>query len=196
MIRYPNGKIYLKKIQNSKRKTNIELSKSSANRGMGLENDINLTNKYYLENNIALIYKRPTPVKVLKCDYSKGKRIVDAYFEKQSTTDYNGVYRGRYIDFEAKSTKNKTSFPLANITAHQIEHLKKVKAHNGIAFFIVEFSSIQETYLLDATIVIKFIDKEKRKSIPYMTFLSNGYLIDKSYNPRLDYIKIVNKLYF
>jgi len=196
MIRYPNGKIYLKKLTKQKHKTDIELSKSSANRGMGLEKDINTSNQYYLDNNIALIYKRPTPIKVLKCDYAKGRKIVDAYFEKQSTTDYNGVYKGRYIDFEAKSTKSKSSFPLANITPHQIAHLKKVISHNGIAFFIVEFSSFKEVFLLDASIVIKFIDEEKRKSISYETFLSLGFKINQSYNPRLDYLKIVEEIYF
>ena len=56
----------------------------------------------------------------------------------QSTTDYNGVYKGKYIDFEAKSTRKTSSFPLANISFHQIEHLKQVIKHNGIAFFIIE----------------------------------------------------------
>ena len=36
-----------------------------ANRGMILENDLNETNKYYLQNNIAVIYKKPTPIKVV-----------------------------------------------------------------------------------------------------------------------------------
>ena len=36
-----------------------------ANRGMTLENDINETNKYYDLNNIAIIYKKPTPIKVV-----------------------------------------------------------------------------------------------------------------------------------
>lgn len=50
--------------------------------------------------------------------------INEAYFRTPSTTDYNGVYQGYYIDFEAKETKNKTSFPLNNIHDHQVEHMK------------------------------------------------------------------------
>ena len=148
MIKYPNGQKFEPSAPKKKRKTKVDISISSANRGMGLEEDINISNEYYLNNGICLVTKRPTPINIVKVDYSKGARIVDAYFEKQSTTDYNGVYKGRYLDFEAKNTKSKTSFPLANIASHQIEHLKNVLKHNGIAFFIVEFQTLKEAYLI------------------------------------------------
>ena len=125
MIKYPNGKIYIKNDKTKITPSKIK-SKSAANRGMNLEDDINSSNEYYRNKNICLIYKRPTPINIVKVDYSRGARIIDAYFEKQSTTDYNGVYKGKYIDFEAKNTTNKTSFPLHNIYKHQIEHLKQV----------------------------------------------------------------------
>ena len=38
---------------------------SYKNRGMFLENIINETNNYYLEKDRAIIYKKPTPIKVL-----------------------------------------------------------------------------------------------------------------------------------
>ena len=100
-------------------------------RGMNLEDDINSSNKYYLDNDIAVIYKKPTPIKVVKVDYNKriNTKITEAYYEIPSTTDYNGIYKGKYIDFEAKETKSKTSFSLNNIHKHQIDHLIKVKNH-------------------------------------------------------------------
>ena len=195
MIKYPDGRSYIKGKKIKKNK--IEISISAANRGMDLESALNQTNSYYVRKNIALIYKRPTPINVVKVDYSKGSpRITHAYFEKQSTTDYNGVYKGKYIDFEAKSTINKTSFPLANIEKHQIEHLKRVLANNGIAFFIMQFSSFNEVYLLDASFVIEFYEKGDRKSIPYKTVSTEGILLKENYSPRLDYISAVEKLYF
>ena len=36
------------------------------NRGMFLEYLINESNKYYLMNNIGVIYKKPTPIQVVK----------------------------------------------------------------------------------------------------------------------------------
>ena len=109
-IKYPNGISTINTMQ----------SKSYSSRGMRLENDINDSNKYYRELDKALIYKKPTPVQVVHVDYPKRQRakITEAYYKTPSTTDYNGVYRGKYIDFEAKETKNKTSFPLFMIHPH------------------------------------------------------------------------------
>ncbi len=196
MIRYPNGQVYKKEEPKKKRKSSVEISLSSANRGMSFESDINVSNEYYLEHDICLITKRPTPINVVKVDYSKGAKITHAYFEEQSTTDYNGVYKGRYIDFEAKNTKNKTSFPLNNISKHQIEHLKRVIAHGGIAFFIIQFELLDKVFILDASFVIHFYEKGERKSIPYSCFKESGVEVERSYNPRLKYIDAIEKLYF
>lgn len=194
MISYPNG---TKRVAKERRKkTSIELHVSSANRGMDLEKDINLSNEYYRDHNLCLITKRPTPINVVKVDYSKGAIITHAYFEKQSTTDYNGVYKGKYIDFEAKSTKNKTSFPLANISLHQITHLENVLKNGGIAFFIIEFWSFAEIFLLDASYVIDFYKNNLRRSIPYETIQNKGYKIKRGFAPRLDYLPIIDMVYF
>ena len=196
MIKYPNGQAYKPSSKRQSHKDKVEISKSASNRGMDLENDINLSNDYYRDQHIALITKRPTPINIVKVDYSRGARITDAYFEKQSTTDYNGVYKGRYIDFEAKNTKSKTSFPLSNIEKHQIEHLKLVLEQGGIAFFIIQFQLLNEVYLLDASYVIRFYEHGERKSIPYQVFKENGILIKQGYNPRLYYIDAIEEKYF
>ncbi len=195
-MRYPNGKKYVQEdVKDEKEKSHRSLL-SAANRGMSLEEDINLSNEYYIQMGIALIHKRPTPINIVKVDYSKGARITDAYFEKQSTTDYNGVYKGKYIDFEAKNTKSKTAFPLSNISEHQIIHLKNVLKHGGIAFFIISFQIKNEVYLLDASFVIDFWENAPRKSIPYEVFQKNAKLIKQDYTPRLHYIEAVDELYF
>ena len=198
MIKYPNGTKYQPALEKKRvsKKSKEDLSISASNRGMDLESDINLSNEWYRDQDIAVITKRPTPINIVKVDYSRGARITDAYFEKQSTTDYNGVYKGRYIDFEAKNTKSKTSFPLSNIEQHQIDHLKRVIKHGGIAFFIIQFQSRQEVYLLDAKFVIEFWEKGERKSIPYEIFLQDGILIKQGYSPRLYYIDAIEQKYF
>ncbi len=192
MIHYPNGEEY----KAPKTKQTYNKKGTEANRGMNLEDDINKSNDYYRDNDICLMNKRPTPINVVKVDYSRGARITDAYFEKESTTDYNGVYRGRYIDFETKNTKSKTSFPFANIPEHQIEHLTRVLHHGGIAFFIIEFQTRDEVYLVDASIIIDRYKNGPKKSLSYEEIKEKGLLIERSYNPPLKYIDAVNKLYF
>lgn len=198
MIKFPGGisNNYLENKKRNTKKDSVELSISASNRGMSFENEINITNEYYRNKGIAIIHKRPTPINIVKVDYSRGNKIVDAYFEKQSTTDYNGVYKGKYIDFEAKNTKNRTSFPLSNISLHQIEHLKNVTKHGGIAFFLVRFETIGETYLIDASFVVNFYETSERKSIPYNVFKEEGKKIKTGYMPRYDYISAVEELYF
>ena len=194
MINYANGKNFQKNLKIPAKSPVKPKSFSHGNRGMAFENDINETNDYYRNQGLCLVTKRPTPINVVSVDYSSGPIITNAYFEKQSTTDYNGVYNGRYLDFEAKSTKKKTSFPLANISKHQIEHLKQVIKHKGIAFFIIEFSEFDEVYFLDAQYVINFYENGDRKSIPYNTIKEVGKRIKKAFVPRLDYLPIIQEI--
>ena len=165
------------------------------NRGMNLENELNLTNEYYRNIDKAYIYKKPIPIKVTDVDYkNKGKLIKKAYFESPSTTDYNGIYKGKYIDFEAKETNNKTSFPLSNIHKHQIDHIRNINRHNGICFIIVRFNKLEETYLLTSNDFINYIDNVNKKSINIDYFRKYGYLLKPKYQPRIDYLEIIDKI--
>lgn len=191
-MNYPNGK----------KAAHSQISQSSySNRGMSLEEDINLTNQYYLDAGRAVIHKKPTPVQIVKVDYPKRSAAVikEAYFKQASTTDYNGLYRGKYIDFEAKETKNKTSFPLINIHDHQITHMEQIVKHGGICFLIMRFSSHNETYLLEAEKLFPYwYDKLMggKQSIPYETIKEEGYIIPFQFPKRVDYLAIIDSLYF
>lgn len=186
-MNYPNG------IQ----KKTISHNTSYGNRGMNLENDLNVTNEFYRNTDKAYIYKKPTPIKIVHVNYeSRNLAEIDkAFFTEPSTTDYNGIYKGKYIDFEAKETRSKTSFHLDNIHKHQIKHLNNIVNHGGIAFLIVRFVNLDQTYLLKAIDLFKFIDTYKRKSIPLTYFQENGYIIKTKINPRVDYLEIVDKVY-
>jgi len=169
------------------------------NRGMDLENDINISNQYYIDTKQAFIYKKPTPIKILKVNYpSKTNKtgkitIKEAYFESPSTTDYNGLYNGKYIDFEAKETNNLKYFPLENIHKHQINHLRNITENGGIAFLIIRFINQNKTFLLFASDFFLYIDNNDRKSIPYEYFIEKGHEIKEKYSPRLDYLEIIKE---
>ncbi len=189
-MNYPNG---IKK-ENFQEKKQKEINYK--NRGMTLESELNSSNEYYREIDKAYIYKKPTPIKIVKVDYpSRDKAVIkEAYFTIPSTTDYNGIYKGKYIDFEAKETKSKSSFSLANIHPHQIKHLENINRHGGIAFLIVRFTTLNNTYILSEDKLIDFLKEKERKSIPIEYFKKNAYLIKDSYMPTIDYLKIVDEL--
>jgi recombination protein U len=188
-MNYPNG---IKKNNTTIHHEKID----HKNRGMTLESELNISNEYYREIDKAYIYKKPTPITITKVDYpSRDKTVIkEAFFTVPSTTDYNGLYKGKYIDYEAKETVNKTALPLSNIHPHQIEHIKNIYNHDGIAFLIVRFTTLNETYLLPAEKLIMFLNTNDRKSIPIEYFRNEGYLIKDGYRPRVDYLKIVDKL--
>lgn len=171
-----------------------------ANLGMTLESDIESTNLFYLNKGIAVIHKKPTPIQVVSVSYpARNKaKITEAYYKTPSTTDFNGIFEGKYIDFDAKETNSKTSMPLKNIHPHQIEHLENVYRQGGIAFLIVHFKRYNEYYLLPFSLLDQFWksqhDQEKgRKSIPYSVFKELAHPIPFGYQPRLDYLSVVKK---
>jgi recombination protein U len=198
-IRYPNGKAYQPNESNKSQQTVKKFSYS--NRGMTLEEDLNETNTYYLERHVAVIHKKPTPVQIVHVDYpSRSAAVIkEAYFKQASTTDYNGVYKGRYIDFEAKETKNSTSFPLQNFHQHQIDHMKEVLHQEGICFVILRFSTSDEVYFLQASHLLAFWERHLtggRKSITKQEVNAYGHKIQIGYQPRIHYISIIDELYF
>ena len=195
MIGYPGGIGKKPIIKKNKPLKNLTQN-SFKNRGMTFEHDINLSNLYYLENDRAVITKRPTPINVVKVDYQSGAKITHAYFEKQSTTDYNGIYRGKYLDFEAKSTLSMSSLPIANITIHQRKHLEKIVNQGGIAFLLIAFHKRDEAFVLKAEDFLNFAMKENRKSLPYVWIKSKGELVSVQYQPRLDYLAAIDRLFF
>lgn len=194
MTNYPNGQKILTKQLNHPLNRNLKKSRLGTN----FEKAINESNTYYLNKGMAIIHKKPTPVQVVKVDFparSKAK-ITEAYYKTPSTTDYNGIYRGKYLDFEAKSCQT-LAFPFSHLFQHQITHLNAVSKHGGISFLLIEFVKCQEIYLLPTN---KLMDlylhslNGGRKSIPYQYFKANGFLITPSFQPRIDYLKIVDIL--
>lgn len=186
-MNYPNG------IQKNSTNNTINYG----NRGMVLEDDLNITNEYYRECDIAIIYKKPTPITIHKVNYkSRDNAFIEkASFKIPSTTDYNGVYKGKYIDFEAKETRSKTSFPLVNIHEHQLKHLDSIVRHGGIGFIIVRFVTLNKTFLLMWQDIKDFIEGDTRKSIPLSYFEKKGKLIEIGLRPRLDYLKYIEVMY-
>ena len=197
MINYPNKK-NTKTVVTERSKV-AEKRFDLARLGMSFEEQITRANEYYLASGTAVVYKKPTPVQVVKVDYPRQSsvRITEAYFKTPSTTDFNGVADGVYLDFEAKETKYKTRFPLANVREHQIKHIFAVAKQGGFSFLLVKFVPLDEIYLLTAdTLAIFWQEYEKgaRASIKHSEFVSSGVLVPTNTYPSADYLKVVKEL--
>lgn len=184
-MNYPNKKVEYKKVPTS-----------TSKRGMSLEEDINKSNEYYLNCHMAVVHKKPTPITIVKVDYPKrsAAKIVEAYFKQPSTTDYNGIYKGYYLDFEAKECNLKTYFPFHSIHAHQVKHLQEVVNQGAIAFLIIRMSQYGIDYLIEAKKFLHFYNTTNRESLPYSWIQENGYEIQVKYTIPCDYLKIVDEL--
>ena len=115
-----------------------------------LEKRANKANLSYRKTKKALIQKVPTPIL-----YTKKGLIA-----QQSTVDYTGILApdGKGIAFDAKETKNKTSFPLQNIHQHQLNFLDLFESIGGIAFFLIHFKSLHknQAFKTPVSLVMRF----------------------------------------
>lgn len=177
-----------------KRNTKISTSTSFNGRGIRFEDMINRANTYYLTNEIASIHKKPTPIQVVTVNYPKrsAAKITEAYYKTPSTTDYNGVYRGMHIDFEAKETENITRFPLQNIMKHQINHLQLVDHCGGLSFLLIYFSKLNRIFLLHTPLISAEL---LQKSFITLTFFEqNAIEIEHQNQLFLNYLQAVDNL--
>ncbi|KXI78630.1 recombinase RecU [Bacillus cereus] len=164
------------------------------NRGMAFEKLINLSNEMYQREGVALINKRPTPVKVLKMVYG---RVKDGYYESKSTVDYDGVYKGRAVAFEAKSTNEINRFDLKNIAQHQLDYLEKAEKMGAICFFLIGFTKDQSTFAIPLSVIQSYVRMSQqpkgKKSIPRADFDIYGYLVEQSERAPIDYLQYIDE---
>lgn len=137
-------------------------------RGSTLEDLVNRTNEKYLQNNLALIQKVPTPITPINIDKDT-RHITLAYFDQKSTVDYIGVVQGVPVCFDAKEC-NTDTFPLANIHKHQVEFMQNFEKQDGVAFILISFTKRNELYYMRFEELFQFwtrMEEGGRKSFRY-----------------------------
>lgn len=132
------------------------------NRGLELERILINTFNQKKYSNIALIEKSPTPIQVLKNDEDF---ISKAYFKRVSSLDFCGVFKGKHIEIEAKSTQNSTIFNFNNIQTHQYERMKKLIELGCLVYLVIEFKSINRFFLMEGQHAISFFEGSP-KNVP------------------------------
>lgn len=162
-------------------------------RGSTLEDLINRTNETYLEHQLALIQKIPTPITPIRIDKEK-RHITLAYFDQKSTVDYIGVVQGIPVCFDAKECAVDT-FSLQNIHAHQVEFMGNFEKQKGIAFFLIYYTSRNQFYYLPYEHLRFFWDRAQsggRKSFRYDE-LNPEYFLPQKNGIMVPYLDMIQK---
>lgn len=117
----------------------------------------------YRKDKIAYIVKIPTEFSIVR----RFGKIVGAFPKDKSILDFMGTLAdGRSIYIEAKSTQNKTSFPLNGIRDHQYEFAKEILEYTDLCFYLIYFRTLNRVFLLHTSKVETFKRKYTRKSLP------------------------------
>ena len=162
-------------------------------RGSTLEDLLNRTNEKYLENNLALIQKIPTPITPINIE-KESRHITLAYFDQKSTVDYIGVVQGIPVCFDAKEC-NTDTFPLANIHEHQVEFMRHFEEQNGISFILISYTQNNQFYYLRFQDLLRFWKRAAeggRKSFRYEE-LDPEYFLPKVPGVLVPYLDCMQK---
>lgn len=162
-------------LVNMSRMRRRKIPTNHANRGLYLEEWIEQANRVYQKKNKAEVHKIPTPWR----------------FERKSTVDFGGTAAGKSIWFDAKATKNKTSFPLGNIKEHQIEYLVRTERQGGLGFFLIHSTAERKTWVLWIQQLTAFMAGHERKSIPFEWLEANCDTVKGGKGIMLDYLPAV-----
>ncbi|ALD66177.1 Holliday junction resolvase RecU [Spiroplasma cantharicola] len=133
------------------------------NKGMYLETIINNSISILDENN-GFIYKMPINNNII----SINNNIITARLKRNYFCDYIGLWKGIYLEFEAKETE-KDYFNLNNLKQQQFEKLTLVNKNNGCAFILVYFHLYEKIFFIH----ISELSNIKNKKIPYQYFKEN-----------------------
>ena len=152
---------------------------NKANLGKAWEDKIINKCKYYRDNDIALIIKIPTEFTILR----RGARIISAFPREKAFLDFVGTLKdGRTIFVEAKSTANKTSFPLSMIKPHQYDLCIEIKKYTELCYYLIYFKELKKTYIIHADKVEMFRQTETRKSLPINWLDEHAITLDEELN--------------
>ena len=143
-------------------------------------------NKYRKEGRMYCI-KVPTEVVILR----RGAKIVSAFPRaKSEALDYLGILStGECVTFEAKSSNNKTSFPLSQIKEYQFELHKEIRNYTRLVFYIIRMKSLGRFFLVTSDEIDEFMNTSERKSIP-VSMLGDSIGVEMQDLDILKYLKL------
>lgn len=168
---------------------------SHTNRGLSLEQLIELSNQQYRRRGQAVVHKVPTHWVPLRGHDGK---ISGAKAAEKATVDFLGCVAptGRIVAFDAKQNREPGRFPLDQRWSHEVEFLQDVARAGGIAFLLIEQIAAGRIYLVPGVDLFRFWAAAKaggRKSIP-AAVLQTLPVVSQSTGIPLDYLVVLRNL--
>ena len=162
-------------------------------RGSVLEELINYTHKKYMEENLALMQKIPTPITPVQFD-KENRHITLAYFEKKSTVDYIGAVQGIPVCFDAKECAS-DPFALQNLHAHQVDFMTAFEKQGGVSFLLIYYTGRRLCYYLTYRDMMKFWQRMEEGGPKSFRFeeLDAGFFVPSAGGVALHYLKCLEK---
>lgn len=140
------------------------------NLGMYVEDIVNKTISFYLENDICLIEKRNVPIQIIK---RLNNGIIMGKLLSKSYLDYFAYINNRYIEFECKQT-SKEFFDLSLIKKHQIEYFYKLDRKNIYNFLIIYFEKFDYFLMISFKKLVECNNDYKKKKVPFEIIKNYG----------------------
>ncbi|MFR1297398.1 MAG: Holliday junction resolvase RecU [Coprobacillus cateniformis] len=100
------------------------------------------------------------------------------------------------LTFEAKRNKSKDISIWKHLSTSNGSFAKNHQSWWNCFYYLLHLQSLNEVYLIDASHVICDYYHSHRKSMTYDRIKTLGHIIPQGYQPRLDYLNVIDEVYF
>ena len=161
------------------------LSNSHSNRGMDAQNFVSDVVNIYNSKGWAAIQEIAVPIVHSRKGFAYGRK---------STVDFVGLAYNKHVDFDVKSTRERTRFPLANIEQHQYNWLEMSRNQGSNSFILINFVKLNEWYVLTFSILKEYWERWKtggKASIPIADLRMDAISVREGGKTGLDFLEFL-----
>lgn len=148
------------------------------NKGMYIEQLVDRTIQYYVQNNLGILEKRQIPIKILK---HINETTIVAKLTAKAKVDYFGFINNKYVEIECKQTIH-DYFDLLLIKHHQLSYLNhNSQLDNCVSLVLIYFERFDKVVGISYQNLMKCKIDVKKNALPFSKVVEHGKIIDIIY---------------